>query len=102
MDDVRALNTFATAGLRPDLTIVLSLSREVAEGRLRVRGGGADRLERAGEGFHGRVASAYERLGNTETGVEIVDGALDPAAVHAAVVRVLRNRFPETFPESTG
>jgi dTMP kinase len=102
IDEVRKLNAFATAGLRPDLTILLSLPRDVAEIRLKERGGGPDRLERAGDGFHDRVASAYETLGNTEHGVEIVDGALGPADVHAAVVRVLRNRFPETFAERTG
>jgi dTMP kinase len=102
IDDVRTLNAFATAGLRPDLTIVLSLSRDEAESRLRSRSGGPDRLERAGDGFHDRVASAYETLTNTEVGVEIVDGAQGPAAVHAAVVRVLQNRIPETFAESTG
>jgi dTMP kinase len=102
IDDVRTLNAFATAGLRPDLTIVLSLSRDEAESRLRSRSGGPDRLERAGDGFHDRVASAYEGLGNSEPGVEIMDGALAAADVHGAVVRLLQMRFPETFARGTG
>lgn len=100
--DVRALNAFATGGLRPDLTLVLSLPRNVAEARLRSRGAGPDRLERAGPGFHDRVASGYESFGNTEPGVEIVDGSGEPADVHAAVVRVLQQRFPETFAKGPG
>jgi len=100
--EVRALNAFATSGLRPDLTIVLSVPRTVAQARLAERGRGSDRMEREGQAFHDRVAAAYTRLGNAEPGVEIVDGAGDPAEVHAAVVRVLQREFPETFAKRPG
>lgn len=99
---VRALNSFATTDLRPDLTIVLSVPRSVAVTRLTERKTGADRLERESVAFHERVAAAYEMLGNTEPGVEIVDGAPEPGPVHENVVRVLRDRFPETFAERKG
>jgi dTMP kinase len=99
---VRTLNAFATAGLRPDLTVVLSLPRSIAQARLAERGAGPDRVEREGREFHDRVASAYEALGNTEPGVEIMDGASAAAEVHGAVVRLLQMRFPETFARGTG
>jgi dTMP kinase len=100
--DVRMLNAFATGGLKPDLTILLSLSRPAAESRLAGRGGGPDRVERAGPEFHDRVASAYEALGRTEQSVEIVDGEPEPGRVHEAVVRALQRRFPETFAKGSG
>jgi len=99
---VRVLNEFATAGLRPDLTIVLSLPRSVAASRLAGRARAEDRIEREGERFHERVAAAYEALAMTEPAVETVDGSMDAADVHAAVVRVLQRRFPETFAEAPG
>jgi dTMP kinase len=100
--EVRALNRFATTDLRPDLTLVLSVPRTVAASRLAGRAGHADRLEREDREFHERVAAAYDALGKTEPGVEIVDGAADTAVVHAAVVRLLLERFPETFAKRPG
>lgn len=100
--EVRALNAFATSGLRPDVTIVLSVPRSIAEARLAERGGGSDRMERENQAFHERVASAYARLGNAEPAVEIIDGSGAPADVHTAVVRVLQREFPETFVKRPG
>ncbi|MCC7055191.1 MAG: dTMP kinase [Gemmatimonadaceae bacterium] len=60
LDDalVRAANTLATGGLVPDLTLLLALSPEAARARRALRGS-ADRLERYGAAFDGRVAAAY-------------------------------------------
>ncbi len=60
LDDalVRAANTLATAGLVPDLTLLLTLPKQTAADRRTARGQ-ADRLERYGAAFDGRVAEAY-------------------------------------------
>lgn len=96
LEDVRALNAFATAGLSPDLTVVLLVPAEVGEARLGARGA-PDRIERAGREFHDKVVGAYELLARSESDTVVVDGAAPPAEVHARVVRALRERFPETF-----
>jgi dTMP kinase len=54
-DDVRRINTFATVGRVPDLTVVLALSPDEA----RARATGMDRIERSGIDFHERVAAAF-------------------------------------------
>lgn len=60
LDDaqVRAANALATGGLVPDLTLLLTLTGDVAASR-RVARGQADRLERYGAAFDARVAAAY-------------------------------------------
>lgn len=101
LEQVRAINAFATGGLKPDLTLVFEVSDTVASGRLHGRGG-PDRIERAGREFHDRVAAAYGELAKSEPGVEAVDGGPDPEVVHGRVVQILRSRFPETFANSPG
>jgi dTMP kinase len=59
VDVVEQLSAVATAGLAPDVVVVLDVSDVVAETR---RGGDADRLEREGDGFHARVRAAYRDL----------------------------------------
>ncbi len=63
--DVRAANRLATAGLVPDLTILLDLSP--VEGLARaVQRGAVDRIERAEPAFHQRVAEAFHRFAGAE------------------------------------
>ncbi len=101
LEAVRELNAFATGGLDPDLTIVLAVSPDVSESRRSARGA-ADRIERAGREFHDRVARAYEMLAREEPGVVLLDGSAPPHAVHEQVVRLLQERFPETFASGAG
>jgi dTMP kinase len=96
LEEVRAANSVATGGLKPDLTIVVQVPGSLGGTRLLGRGD-ADRIERAGDAFHERVSDGYLQLTATEPRVEAVDGTLSPERVHAAVVRLLQLRFPETF-----
>ncbi len=98
--EVRALNAFATGGVRPDLTIVLDVPVELGAARRARRR--PDRIERAGSEFHARVAGAYRLLARSEPGVALVDASGSAAAVHEAVVELVRLRFPETFPGAPG
>jgi dTMP kinase len=93
---VREINAFATAGLRPDLTILLDVPTEVGVERSRGRGS-ADRIEREEAAFHKRVAEAYRLLARQEEGVELVNGAASAEEVHRSVKNLLLARFPETF-----
>lgn len=98
--DVEAMNDFATGGLVPDVTILLDV--DPAVGAARRGGAGRDRIERAGDTFHGRVAEAYRLLAGEDERIERVDGSAEPRRVHARVVAVLAARFPETFPVPEG
>jgi dTMP kinase len=66
IDAVRAVNEFATGGLRPALTLLLRI--DPAEGRARQAGRGeeADRLEREADPFFARIAAAYDELAAAE------------------------------------
>ena len=64
IEEIRALNAFATGGLTPDLTLLLRI--EPAVGAARIAGREADRLELAGEPFFAAVATAYDALAAAE------------------------------------
>jgi dTMP kinase len=97
LEAVRRANAFATGGLAPDLTIVLDVAEQEGVARRAAAGAAADRIERAGAEFHRQVAEAYRLLSGMERGVEVVAGDGTPDTVHAAVLAVLSDRFPETF-----
>lgn len=60
-DEVRAANRLATAGLVPDLTVLLTLASSEGLARAGARSG-ADRIERAESEFHERVDAAFRRF----------------------------------------
>jgi dTMP kinase len=102
LGDVVALNRFATGGLEPDVTILLDVDPAAGVARQRAAGRGPDRIERAGAGFHRRVAEAYRLLAVEDERVERVDGEASATAVHEAIVAVLARRLPETFSRGKG
>jgi dTMP kinase len=66
IDAVRAVNAFATDGLTPDRTLLLTLPPALARARSRGRDAVPDRLEREDHAFFERIAAAYARLAATE------------------------------------
>jgi len=102
IEEVRSINSFATGGLRPDLTIILDIPLEVGVERREREGRSADRIERAGDEFHLRVIEAYRLLAESEPAVEVVDGVGEPDEVHARIIEILEMRFPETFARPQG
>jgi len=59
VDVVEQLSVVATAGLAPDVVVLLDVSDAVADAR---RAGESDRLEREGSAFHASVRAAYRDL----------------------------------------
>ncbi len=102
LEEVVAMNAFATGGLEPDLTVLLDVDAATGVARRAWRGGGEDRIERAGDVFHDRVVEAYRLLARRDERIERVDGSAPAAAVHGAVVSLLTARFPETFAAGGG
>lgn len=103
--EVARANKLATDGLVPDLTILLTI--DPLEGLNRVKSrGSADRIERADEDFHHRVAKAFERFAEAdwqekhiECGpIEAVDAVGTEDEVEARLHRVLAARLPELLP----
>lgn len=67
---LKSINAFATGGLMPDKTLLLTVSPETAAQRMRKResatGVEADRMERAGDDFHARLAKGFLELAKSE------------------------------------
>lgn len=92
IDFVRRLNDAATAGLRPDVTVVLDLP--VAEGLRRATRGGADRLEAEDAAFHARVRDAFLALATAEPErVVVVDASGSVAVVASRIEHALAPRL---------
>ena len=73
VDDVERLNLIASAGKRPDLTIILDLPAEIGLKRI---GKNPDRIEGEGVEFHERVRAGYLEIAAKEPDrVKVVDGS---------------------------
>lgn len=70
LDVLRLANDFACDGLKPDLTLLLDVSPEVSRERMRRRESAtntsADRIEKAGDGFHARLRGGFAALAKAE------------------------------------
>jgi dTMP kinase len=105
-DEVRAANRFATAGLVPDLTLLLTFP--VTEGLARAarRTASHDRMEAMGEAFHRRVAAAFGTFAEPswqadypECGPVVgIDAEGREEEVAGRVHAALHARWPGTFP----
>jgi dTMP kinase len=62
VEEVRALNLFATAGLTPDRTLLLRVSPDAGRARQGKRALQPDPMELEDRGFFDRVAATYEAL----------------------------------------
>jgi dTMP kinase len=104
-NEVRAANQFATGGLSPNLTLLLTFP--VTEGLARAarRAAAHDRIEAMGESFHRRVAAAFGTFADPswqrdhpECGPIVpVDAEGREEDVTARVQAVLQARWPGTF-----
>jgi dTMP kinase len=89
--EVRRINEWATAGLEPDLTILLRIDPQDAA----ARAGEADRFEDEGLDLQRRVADAYERLATANPQRwKAIDAARDEDAVAADIAALVRARAP--------
>jgi dTMP kinase len=88
IEEIRALNAFATGGLTPDRTLLLRI--DPAVGRARIADREADRLEQAGEAFFDAVAGAYDALAAAEPErFTVIDADRPPARVVADALEAL-------------
>jgi dTMP kinase len=90
IDAVREINEFATSGLVPDRTLLLSIEPSLGRARSRARSEPLDRLEQEHDEFHIRIASAYAELAAADPQrIRAIDGSEDPEHVIAAALEAL-------------
>lgn len=94
IEEVRALSTFATDGLVPDLVLLMVVPPEEAGSRL-AAAGKPDRLEAAGDEFHRKVAEAYLILAAHDPDRWVViDGSGTVDEVEGRVLEAVAARLP--------
>lgn len=90
LEAIRQLETFATDGLQPDLTLWLDVPLEEALQRRRHRG--MDRIESQGEAFLQRVLTGFQSLATGE-GWRRVEAIGEPSVVSERCRQVLLDHF---------
>jgi dTMP kinase len=104
LEAVREANRLAVGDLVPDLTLLLTGDARELAARVQARGS-LDRMERAGDDFHARVAAAFEaaadpawQAAHPEVGpVARIDAGGTASEVTARILATLADRWPETF-----
>ncbi|HSZ05501.1 MAG TPA: dTMP kinase [Solirubrobacteraceae bacterium] len=82
VDEVRAINLFATGGLVADRTLLLRITPADGRARQHERALEPDRLEREGEDFFATIARAYEELARAEPArIRVIDAGQPPELV---------------------
>jgi dTMP kinase len=90
IEAIRELNLFATGGLTPDRTLLLTLYPASAQARADARGEAPDRLEQEGADFFRRIADAYRELATAEPErIRVLDASLPPEQVVAQALAAL-------------
>jgi dTMP kinase len=90
VEQVRALNLFATGGLEPDRTLLLRIDARMGLARAGARGEAADRLEREEVAFFEAIGEAYDALAAAAPErIVVIDAARPPEAVLADCLAAL-------------
>jgi dTMP kinase len=91
IEAVRAINDFATGGLRPDRTLLLRIDPARGRARAAGRGEAPDRLELEADGFFAAIAAAYDELAAAEPERFVVlDATRPPQELVEDALRALR------------
>jgi dTMP kinase len=99
---VLQLNTVATSGTDPDLTILVDISVEEIERRRMKEGGRPDRMESAGRQFYERVRQGYLAIARDHPErCVVIDGMRSVDLVAQEIERVVAERNERLLREAT-
>jgi dTMP kinase len=95
IEEIRAINEFATGGLRPDRTLLLRVDAPTRDARQAARGEAPDRLEREHGAFFAAIGAAYDDLAAADgERVRVLDASRPPGAVLDQAVAALADLLP--------
>ena len=89
---INSLDEVATAGLTPDLTIILDLPVDVGLGR-NVEAGKKDRMELESLEFHERVRNGFHEIAASKAHAAIVNADGQPEDVQQRIQKVVSERL---------
>lgn len=93
VDELRAVNEWATSGLRPDLTVLLDVPPSVGLNRFATP---ADRIEAEPTEFHERVRRGFRALAAAEPGRYLV---VDASLAQSEITRQIQERVLGILPD---
>lgn len=101
--EVERLSSFATSGLKPDLTVLLDVTVEQGLGRVVGRATEQheepDRLESESVDFHQLVRDAFRALADQDSQrYLVVDASLPRDVIHQLIVRRIGDLLPDVVP----
>jgi dTMP kinase len=93
LEALQAQTRFATAGVEPDVVLLIDIPPELSHERVVARaassGVGEDRLELEDSAFHARVREGYLALAREDARIRVLDGTRPPQALLADAARIL-------------
>ena len=95
LDELRAINAFATQTLMPDLTLLLDIPRDESRQRVAARQEQADRFEQERDAFHVRLAEGFRQLAEQEPQrIRRIDSTQPQADTEAAIWSAVASLLP--------
>lgn len=95
VDELRAINGFATQGLMPDLTVLLDIPQDESRERVAGRNEKADRFEQERDAFHLRLAEGFRALAAADPHrIRRIDSTTPQDVTAAAVWEAVRPLLP--------
>ncbi|MCC6501548.1 MAG: dTMP kinase [Deltaproteobacteria bacterium] len=94
-EKIAGLNTLATGGLVPDLTILVDCAEDVGLKRAWSRinaasGAKEDRFEKEDAAFHSRVREGFLEIARGASRVRVVDGSREISTVHREICDIIK------------
>ena len=96
LDAVRRINTVATAGTDPDLTLLVDITVGEIEARKKASGGAPDRMENAGREFYERVRKGYLAIAREQPErFVVIDGMRNVNDIARDIRRAVEERLEQ-------
>ncbi len=97
VEDVRAINIFATDGLLPDITFLIDISGEIGYSRV-TKQGVTDRIEKEGAVYYEKVRQAFLSLAKNEPErFFVINGNQSIDDIENEIETILADRFDLNF-----
>ncbi len=94
LQTVEQLHQLVVNDFEPALVLVLDIPESVALERARVRGGGEDRFEQKGDGYHARVRKAFlEIASNGGESYQVINAEQSIEEVHRQVIETVNHQL---------